>query len=150
MVWENSKSNCIDWVKTISVEAIRRRHNGKKTREQMQNWHLIWIQHEEEKDGCIPFCRHLSRQANRRKVCWCDNVSEMNTDQYWSFDSHHPLRRKLWVIRTLYDRCSDIVILADYRESEQNTSTFPSGDRAKRAENIEKLSPDYIYEVNFC
>ena len=32
-----------------------------------------------------------------------------HTDQYLNFESHYPLPHKLGVIRTLYDRCDNIV-----------------------------------------
>ena len=32
-----------------------------------------------------------------------------HTDQYLNFESHHPLQHKLGVVRTLYDRCDNIV-----------------------------------------
>ena len=34
---------------------------------------------------------------------------ETHTDQYLHFESHHPLQHKVSVIRTLFERCQNIV-----------------------------------------
>ena len=63
----------------------------------------------QEVEGRIPFldalvsCKtdgSMKVQVYRKKT---------HTDQYLNFGSHHPLQHKLGVIRTLYDRCDNIV-----------------------------------------
>ena len=41
-----------------------------------------------------------------------------HTDQHLNFTSHHPLYQKLGVIKTLLDRCNNIVSEPEYREKE--------------------------------
>ena len=36
-----------------------------------------------------------------------------HADRYLNFGSHHPLQHKLGIIRTLYDRCDNIVTDSD-------------------------------------
>ena len=43
-----------------------------------------------------------------------------HTDQYLHFSSHHPLQHKLGMIRTLLDRCNDIVTDEEDRKKEQH------------------------------
>ena len=46
-----------------------------------------------------------------------------HTDQYLNFSSHHPLHQKLGVIKTLLDRCNNIVTdLEDRRKEEEYIS----------------------------
>jgi len=42
-----------------------------------------------------------------------------HTDQYFHFTSHHPVQHKLGVIRTLLDRCEDIVTEIDDKKMEE-------------------------------
>ncbi len=46
-----------------------------------------------------------------------------HTDQYLSFHSHHPLHQKLGMIRTLMDRCHNIVTEEGDREIEEKHIT---------------------------
>ena len=41
-----------------------------------------------------------------------------HTDQYLNFNSHHPLHQKLAVIKTLLDRCNNIVTDPEDRRKE--------------------------------
>ena len=42
-----------------------------------------------------------------------------HTDQYLSFASHHPVHQKLGVVRTLMDRCQNLVSEAEDREAQE-------------------------------
>ena len=44
-----------------------------------------------------------------------------HTNQYLAFDSHHPLHQKMGVIRTLMNRCEEIVTEEEDKEEERGT-----------------------------
>ena len=46
-----------------------------------------------------------------------------HTDQYLNFSSHHPLHQKLGVIKTLLDRCNNIVTDPEDRRKEEEYIT---------------------------
>ena len=69
----------------------------------------IKFTHEEEKDGMMPFLDTLIVRKPDGHVKILVYRKKTHTDQYLSFDSHHPLHQKLGVIRTLLDRCNNIV-----------------------------------------
>ena len=62
-----------------------------------------------ETGGSIPFLDVLISRTEDRKVKVQVYRKATHTDQYLNFSSHHPLNHKLCVIRTLYDRCDNIV-----------------------------------------
>jgi len=43
-----------------------------------------------------------------------------HTDQYLDFSSHHPLQHKFSVVRTLLDRCSQMVTEEQDRQAEES------------------------------
>ena len=69
----------------------------------------IKFTHEEEKDGMMPFLDTLIVRKPDGHVKILVYRKKTHTDQYLNFDSHHPLHQKLGVIRTLLDRCNNIV-----------------------------------------
>ena len=56
-------------------------------------------------------------------VSLCSMCVATYTDQYLSFQSHHPLQHKLAVIRTLLERCDSIVREEDRKQEEEHTRT---------------------------
>ena len=69
---------------------------------------FIKFTQEEENENSIPF---LDCLIKRRDGCLITSVyrKETHTDQYLSFDSHHPLSHKQGVVRTLHHRADNIV-----------------------------------------
>ncbi len=64
---------------------------------------------EQEDAGKIPFLDTLIVRKEDGSVKLLVYRKSTHTDQYLSFQSHHPLHQKLGVIRTLLDRCYNIV-----------------------------------------
>ena len=73
-------------------------------------------------DKSLPFLDTLMKRKEAVKLLVYRKKT--HTDQYLNFTSHHPLHQKLEVIKTLLDRCNNIV-------SEPE-------DREKRVEHIAK------------
>ncbi len=64
---------------------------------------------EEEVDVQLPFLDALIIRKPDGSLKLQVYRKQTHTNQYLSFYSHHPLHQKLGVIRTLYDRCNNIV-----------------------------------------
>ena len=81
----------------------------------------IKFTHEEETDNSIPFLdTHIHRRHDgsiKVKVY----RKKTHTNQYLAFDSHHPLHQKMGVIRTLMNRCEEIVTEEEDKEEERGT-----------------------------
>ena len=79
----------------------------------------IKFTHEEETNNSIPFLdTHIHRRHNgsvKVKVY----RKKTHTNQYLAFDSHHPLHQKMGVIRTLMNRCEEIVTEEEDKEEER-------------------------------
>ena len=45
--------------------------------------------------------------------------NKTHTHQYLNFFSHHPLHQKLGIIRTIFDRCGNVVTEEEDRAEEQ-------------------------------
>ena len=64
---------------------------------------------EPEVEGRIPFQDALVTNKTDEFMKVQVYCKKTHTDQYLNFESHHPLQHKLGIIRTLYDRCYNIV-----------------------------------------
>ena len=77
--------------------------------------------HEEETDNSIPFLdTHIHRRYDgsiKVKVY----RKKTHTNQYLAFDSHHPIHQKMGVIRTLMNRCEELVTEEEDKEEERGT-----------------------------
>jgi hypothetical protein len=80
----------------------------------------IKFTHEEEKDGTIPLLDTWIVRKADSTVKLLVYRKKTHTDQYLHFSSHHPLQHKLGMIRTLLDRCNDIVTDEEDRKKEQH------------------------------
>ena len=69
----------------------------------------IKFTYESERDDSMPFLDTLIVKKPDGHVKLLIYRKQTHTDQYLNFDSHHPLQHKLSVIRTLLDRCENIV-----------------------------------------
>ena len=70
----------------------------------------IKFTYEQEKDGAIPFLALIIRKPDGSVKLCIYRKKKAHTDQYLQFSSHHPLHRKLGVIRTLLDRTDDSIV----------------------------------------
>ena len=81
----------------------------------------IKFTHEEETDNSIPILdTHIHRRYDgsiKVKVY----IKKTHTNQYLAFDSHHPLHQKMGVIRTLMNRCEELVTEEEDKEEERGT-----------------------------
>jgi hypothetical protein len=69
----------------------------------------IKFTYEQESERSLPFLDTLIVRKEDGSVKLLVYRKPTHTDQYLSFQSHHPLHQKLGVIRTLYDRKNSIV-----------------------------------------
>ena len=75
--------------------------------------------YEEEEDKQIPFLDTLLVRREDGSVKLLVYRKKSHTDQYPNFSSYHPLNHKLAVIRTLLERCYNIVTKEDDRKKEE-------------------------------
>ena len=78
----------------------------------------IKFTYEEESNNSLPFLDTLMIQKGDGAVKLLVYRNKTHTDQYLNFVSHHPLHQKLRVIKTLLDRCNNIVSEPEDREEE--------------------------------
>ena len=78
----------------------------------------IKFTYEEESYNSLPFLEILMIRKEDGTVKLLVYQKKMHTDQYLNFASHHPLHQKLGVIKTLLDRCNNIVSEPEDREKE--------------------------------
>ena len=64
---------------------------------------------EPELEGRIPFLGALVTRKTDGSMKVQVYCKKTHSDQYLNFGSHHALQHKLGIIRTLYDRCDNIV-----------------------------------------
>ena len=79
----------------------------------------IKFTHEPEKNGQIPFLDTIITRREDGSIKLLVYRKATHTDQYLSFQSHHPLRHKLAVIRTLLERSDSIVREEEDRKQEE-------------------------------
>ena len=78
--------------------------------------------YEEESDNSLPFLDTLMIRKEDRTVELLVYRKKTHTDQYLNFTSHHPLHQKL-VIKTLLDKCNNIVSEPEDRDKEMEHIT---------------------------
>ena len=69
----------------------------------------IKFTYEEESEGSLPFLDTLMVWTEDGTIKLLVYRKKTHPDQYLNFSSHHPLHQKLGVIKTLLDRCNNIV-----------------------------------------
>ena len=79
----------------------------------------IKFTHEPEKNGQIPFLDTPITRREDGSIKVLVYRKATHTDQYLSFQSHHPLQHKLAVIRTLLERSDSIVTEEEDRKQEE-------------------------------
>ena len=79
----------------------------------------IKFTYEQEQDQQIPFLDTLVTRKEDGSVKLQVYRKKTHTDQYLNFSSHHPIQHKLGVIRTLFDRCENIVSEENDRKVEE-------------------------------
>ena len=79
----------------------------------------IKFTHEPEKNGQIPFLDTLITRREDRSIKRLVYRKATHTNQYLSFQSHHPLQHKRAVIRTRLERSDSIVTEEDDRKQEE-------------------------------
>ncbi len=113
-LWKRYVDDILEIVKKNEVENLTNHLN------QIDKSNSIKFTHEEEKEGTIPFLDTLIVRKPDKSVKLLVYRKATHTDQYLSFQSHHPLQQKLGVIRTLMDRCHSIVTEPEDKEKEMS------------------------------
>ena len=113
----------LEIIKRGKVEALTDHLNG------IDKTNSIKFTHEPEKNGQIPFLDTLITRREDRSIKLLVYRKALHTDQYLSFQSHHPLQHKLAVIRTLLERSDSIVTEEDRKQEEGHvrTALYTSG-----------------------
>ena len=86
----------------------------------------IRFTYKEETEGQIPFLDTLLIRKEEGNIKLLVYRKKNHTDQYLNYMSHHPLHQKLGVIRTLLNRCENVVTEEeDRRQEEEYITTSP-------------------------
>jgi len=86
----------------------------------------IRFTYKEETEGQIPFLDTLLIRKEEGNIKLLVYRKKNHTDQYLNYMSHHPLHQKLGVIRTLLNRCENVVTEEeDRRQEEEHITTSP-------------------------
>ena len=100
------------------VEALTGHLNG------IDKTNSIKFTHEPVENGEIPFLDTLITRREDGSIKLLVYREATHTDQYLSFQSHHPLQHKLAVIRTLLERNDSIATEGeDSKQEKENTRT---------------------------
>ena len=106
-LWKRYKDDIMEIVKKGCIQQLTAHLNTTDTRGNIE------FTHEEESEGSLPFTLIIRKEDGTIKLLVYRKKT--HTDQYLNFSSHHPLHQKLGVIKTLLDRCNNI--LTDQEDS---------------------------------
>ena len=108
----------LEIIEREKVEALTGHLNG------IDKTNSIKFTHEPEKNGQIPFLDTLITRREDGSIKLLVYRKATHTDQYLSFQSHHPLQHKLDVIRTLLERNDSIATEGeDGKQEEEHIRT---------------------------
>ncbi len=82
----------------------------------------IKFTHEKKHEGITPFLDTLIVRKPDGSVKLLVYCKSTHTDQYLIFASHHPIHHKLGVVRTLLDRCNNVLTEKGEKEQEERKS----------------------------
>ena len=102
----------------------------------------IRFTYEEETEGQIPFLDTLLIRKEDGNVKLLVYRKKTHTDQYLNFMSYHPLHQKLGVIRTLPNRCDNVVTEEKDRRQEEEHVTSALKRCSYSAWSIRKAKKD--------
>ena len=150
-LWKRYVDDILEIIKRGKVEALTDHLwvNG------IDKTNCIKFTHKPEKNGQIPFLDTLITRREDGPIKLLVYRKATHTDQYLSFQSHHPLQHKLAVIRTLLERSDSIVTEEEDRKQEEehirtalHTCGYPDWaiKKVKRNMNTWKLSMDPVHD----
>ena len=100
---------------------------------------------EEETEGQISFLDTLFTRKEDGNTKLLVYRKKTHADQYLNFMSHHPLHQKLGVIRTLLNRCENVVTEEEDRRQEEEHITSASKQCGYPAWSIRKTQKTYKF-----
>ena len=112
-LWKRYVDDILEIIKRGKVEALTDHLNG------IDKTNSIKFTHEPEKNAQIPFLDTLITRREDGSIKLLVYRKATHTDQYLSFQSHHPLQHKLAVIRTSLERSDSIVTEEEDRKQEE-------------------------------
>ena len=112
-LWKIYVDDILEIIKRRKVEALTGHLNG------IDETNSIKFTHESEKNGQMQFLDTLITRREDGSIKLLVYRKATHTDQYLSFQSHHPLQHKLAVIRTLLERSDSIVTEEEDRKQEE-------------------------------
>ena len=111
--WRRFVDDVFEVVKRASEEALTAHLNS------IDTTGSIKFTYEGETDGQLPFLDTLVTRRPDGSLKVLVYRKKTHTDHYLAFSSHHPLNHKLGVVRTLLDRCHDVVTEEEDKKKEQ-------------------------------
>jgi len=116
-LWKRFVDDTLEVIKRGSVTQLTEHLNS------VDSTGSIWFTYEEETEGQIPFLDTLLIRKEDGNIKLLVYRKETHTDQYLNFISRHPLHQKLGVIRTLHNRCENVVTEEEDRRQEEEHIT---------------------------
>ena len=102
-LWKRYVDDILEVIRRGTAEAPTQFLNG------LDDSGSIKFTYEEEHDGKLPFLDLLLDRTETDRLKFLIYRKPTHTDQYLNFSSHHPIERKLSVVRTLFERCQRLV-----------------------------------------
>ncbi len=112
-LWKRYVDDVLEIVKSDQVDNLTAHLN------QTDPTQSIKFTYEKEHEGTIPFLDTLIVRKPDGSVKLLVYRKSTHTDQYLNFASHHPIHHKLGVVRTLLDRCNNVITEQGDKEQEE-------------------------------
>ena len=113
-LWKRYVDDVLEIVKKEQVDSFTNHLN------QVDKTGNIRFTYESEQDGSMPFLDTLIVRKEDGTLKLVVYRKKTHTDQYLNYQSHHPLHQKLGVVRTLLDRCDNIITETEDKIREEN------------------------------
>ena len=112
-MWKRYVDDILEVIKTWMTQQLTDHRNS------VDEANIVKFTHVEEAERTIPFWDTLLERKESGEMKVLIFRKNTHTEQYLHFSSHHPLRQKMGVIRSLLDRCETLVTEEEDKRKER-------------------------------